>query len=78
MELCQPGVKKLLEPFNIRSLSLVQLSLEVGLHGGDLVLREAGGTEVSSAAVLASAGQENSPADLTENTAQIGSQLAGV
>ena len=39
---------------------------------------EGGGTEVPSAPVLSSAGQENSLADLTEDSTQVGAELAGV
>ena len=78
MKLCQPTVKNLLESLNIRSLSLVQLSLEVSLHGVDLVEGEGGGAEVTSAPVLPSAGQQNSLADLTDDSTQVGAQFAGV
>ena len=79
MKLCQPTVKKLLESLDIRSLSVVQLSLEVGLHGVDLVEGEGGGTEVTSAPVLSSSvGQQNSLADLTDDSTQVGAQFTGV
>ena len=79
VKLGQPVVKELLETFNILALNLVQLSLEVGLHGDDLVVGEAGGTEVCSTPVLLpSGGQENSPADLADDSTQVGPELAGV